>query len=188
MAAPGTLRAHDETWPCAGVGAMREKRPTAVDPDASALDRERLSARAVHAIERVWGRDAKRRHLLALDAYERLRQARGVGAHSITEIERAVAAWGFDGIGGKRGADPERRKQLLHRNRLNAALRAVGAKTTLILLSELSREQIVAHRQRLTWRPSRRHRARCERAILYYTQCEEHFRECARTAPLLEEG
>jgi hypothetical protein len=163
-------------------------RSTDADPEASALDRARLSARAINAIERIWGRDAKRRQLVEPDAYQRLRQTRGIGDRSIAEIERAVIAWGFDGIGGKRAVDPSHRKRLIHQRRLSAALRDLGARGTLLLLSELCAERLASYRQKFARRPSRLHRARYERAVVYYTQCDAHFREWAEAAPVLADA
>jgi hypothetical protein len=154
-----------------------------VDRDATAFDRGLLSARAINAIERIWGADAKRQVLLERDAYRRLRQARGVGAHSIAEIERAVLAWGFEGIGGKRALDESQRKRLAHRNRLGGALRDIGAQELLLQLAEICAERLAAYRQRLTRRLSRLHRAKCERAAAYYARCEVEFRRFAELAP-----
>ena len=154
----------------------------------SALDRARLSGRAVNAIERVWGADAKRRDLLAPDAHDRLRQLRGIGERTIREIEEAVVAWGFTGIGGKRRADPFQRVRLTHRGRLDAALRALGTREILVLLSDICGEHIAACRQRLTRKLSQRRRRRYERAVAYYVRCKEHLDRCLENAPTLQRG
>jgi hypothetical protein len=153
------------------------------DLQASALDRGRLGSRALNAIELLWGHEATRGNLLEPDAYERLRRARGIGERSITQIERAVVAWGFDGIGGRRAFDTGGRKEWTHRNRLEAILREVGPKRMLLVLGELCDERVASCRQKVSRRSSRLRRARSERAIVYYTVCGEYFRRCAEGAP-----
>ncbi len=162
-------------------------REVARDPQASALDRSRLGSRALNAIELLWGPGATRSQLTEPDAYERLRRARGIGIRSIAQIERAVVAWGFDGIGGQASFDTSGRRSWIHRNRLEGVLRDVGPQQMLMLLSQLCAERVASSRQRVSHRSSRLRRARCERAIAYYSRCSEYFQACADGAPILPE-
>lgn len=120
--------------PSLGSNKVRPERiapremPEGIDEEGSALDRTRLTARSLNAIELLWGSAAKRAHLLETDAYERLCRTRGIGKRSIAEIERAVLAWGLAGIGGKRDWGASSRKRLICRKRLDAVLRDVGPK------------------------------------------------------------
>jgi hypothetical protein len=163
--------------------AFTPRGEPARDPEASAFDRARLGSRALNAIELLWGRDARRQNLLEPDAYERLRRARGIGERSITQIERAVVAWGFDGIGGRRAFDTGGRREWTHRSRLEAILRELGPKQMLQVLGELCDERVASCRQKVSRRSSRLRRARSERAIVYFATCGEYFRRCSEGAP-----
>ncbi|HEY4016068.1 MAG TPA: hypothetical protein VGM06_22185 [Polyangiaceae bacterium] len=174
---------HTTSLPHGGLSSFTPRTERVRDVDASAFDRGRLGSRALNAIELLWGRDAKRGHLLEPDAYERLRRARGIGERSIAQIERAVVAWGFDGIGGRRAFDTGGRKEWTHRNRLEAILREVGPRDMLLLLGQLCEERVASCRQKVSRRSSRLRRARSERAIVYYSVCSEYFRRCAEGAP-----
>ena len=178
---------HLEVVPGEAASALAPLRDSerASEDEGSALDGALLSARALNAIVLIWGRDARRRDLLERDAYERLTRTRGVGAHTIAEIEVAVAGWGLGGIGGKRGLDRAGRKRLSHEKRLAAVLRAAGPKEMLALLADLCEQQSASSQQKVSTRSSRLRRARCERAIVYYARCSEYFRECAAGVPQL---
>ncbi len=165
---------------------MTPRKEPVPDLDSTALDRGRLRARALHVIERLWGKDAKKRDLLEPNAYARLRQTHGVGEGCIAEIERAVIAWGFDGIGGKRALDEAHRRRLMHRTRLNAALRDLGVRQTIELLADLCSEHVAAHVQRSTHRPSKLRRAKSQRAVSYYGDWRLALQRCVDGAPVAQ--
>ncbi len=161
------------------------RRASDLDLETSALDSTRLSARALNAIELLWGREAKKCHLLKEDAYQRLCQTRGIGKQSIAEIERAVVAWGFEGIGGRRAWDESGRRLVTHRKRLEAVLRDVGPKGMLTLLAELCEQRSASSHQKVSTRSSRLRRARCMRAVVYYARSSAYFRRCLASVPAL---
>lgn len=165
---------------------MTTRKEPITDPESSALDRGRLKARALHVIERLWGKNAKKRDLLEPDAFARLRQTHGVGEGCIAEIDRAVIAWGFDGIGGKRALDDTHRRKLQHRTRLNAALRDLGVRQTIEVLADLCDEHVAAFEQRSTHRPSKLRRAKSQRAIAYYADWRLALQRCVDGAPVAE--
>jgi sugar phosphate isomerase/epimerase len=156
---------------------MRASAATIPDLDASAFDRRRLNA-----IERIWGPEARRRDLIQADSYSRLRRARRVGKGTIEEIERAVVAWGFEGVGG-RDAPFETSREAMHRRRLDAALQEMGVKTLLEVLSQLCAERVAGARQALVRRLSQKRRVQHEQSVAYYTVVHEFLHRCAEGAP-----
>lgn len=163
---------------------MNQKTNKTEDLGTRVLDDATLSARARNTIERLWGKSAVRRDLVANDAYLRLTQARRVGPRTLAEIERAVLDWGLPGIGGKDDVDPRRRRAAEHRTRLDSALQDLGLQGVLSALSELCTEHVAGARQGLSLRLSRLRRQRYEREVAYYSSCANFLRRCLGDAPL----
>jgi len=160
--------------------------PVRTEPDASALDRVRLRSRAINAIELLWGPEARRGNLLEPDAYARLRRLRGLGQRSLDEIQAAVVAWGFDGVGGRLGFNGGERRAMTRRKGLSAALRELGAKQLLLVLGQLCEERAASCRQKMARRSSgygRARRVRLERDLVYHGLCADFFGRCAAAAP-----
>ncbi len=173
----------------AGRGGRVSGRADDSTLEESALDATMLSPRVLNAIERIWGPEARKRHLLEPNAFARLKQIRGVGPSSIGEVERALLAWGLGGLAGRSEAlDPHAKRRLVHRNRLHRALDYLGAVELLRMLAE-----ICAERRAWYWKRSsvgrRRdlYRSKLERRLLYYSRCEEVFTRSAGDAPAHED-
>jgi len=108
----------------------------------------------------------------------RLRRLRGIGERTIAEIREAVVAWGGEGFGAAAPADPALLALAMHRARLGAALRALGARDILVLLTEVCRQHVEACEQRLKRKLPRWRRRRYEIALDYYGRCAAHFERC----------